>query len=611
MPPTSTALSALAAKTTSASSTVLHWFRTDLRIHDNTALLLASKAAQSLTRGESRTNLACLFVVSPVEWRGHGCAPVKVDFWVRNVEALRDTLAERGIPLVVKMNDDKKGWKAVSEVVKEVCKELSVEELFYNVEYEVNEQRRDKMVTEAVAKLGVKVTPCHDQCVVEPGKVVTKEGKVYTVYTPFKNSWHRYVSENKAVLAVRDPPSSNNHKFSSTASSYIDSHSTIPSAPSLPAYSATPLFSQPSLTHLTFLRTLYPAGETAAQTRLSAFTASRIDAYHESRDLPTAPGTSSLSPYLALGVLSARQCVSAASAANGGRRDTGKQGAVVWIQELIWREFYRHVLAGFPHVCKNRAFKPQYEGVQWTESWSRDVVLPAFPVPSTTSTPPPPLPPAPPGTPNPLFTAWTQGRTGYPLVDAAMRYLLHTGWMHNRLRMIVSSFLVKDLLVDWRLGEAWFCANLIDHDLASNNGGWQWAAGTGTDAQPYFRIFNPSNQAEKFDKDGKFVRMWVKELEWVKDGVLLRGPWEAAAKGSVVVTKKKMEECGYPKPLVDHAQARLAAIAAFKLAVQGADGGGGDSDSGEEVVPKSKKRAAGASAGITGFLITKPKKQKK
>ncbi|KAJ3332688.1 hypothetical protein HDU93_008972, partial [Gonapodya sp. JEL0774] len=371
-----------------------------------------------------------------------------------------------------------------------------------------------------------------------------------------------------------------------------------------------------NLLHLKYLRDLYPAGEGSAKARLDSFIAKRVNSYHEKRDLPNQPGTSSISFYLAAGVLSARQCIVAAQTANAGKRDSGSQGVVIWIQEIIWREFYRHVLAGFPHVCKYRAFKPQYEGIKWEETWTRNVQLPNPPVPPSTDTPPPPVLPSP-DVVNKRFAEWALGRTGFPLVDAAMRCLLHTGWMHNRLRMIVSSFLVKDLLVDWRLGEAWFSWNLIDGDFASNNGGWQWAAGTGTDAQPYFRIFNPTSQAEKFDKDGAFVRKWVKELTWVKDGgALAKGPWLTAKQGSLEITRKKMEDSGYPPPQVQHDVARVQAIEAFRVAISEFNGGssvggnyGGDEDDDgvdEEILRKpTGKRGAGSKAGDTKSKKTK------
>ena len=267
---------------------------------------------------------------------------------------------------------------------------------------------------------------------------------------------------------------------------------------------------------------LWTAGEHAALTRLGAFANQRIGAYKDDRDAPAINGTSVLSPYLAAGVLSPRQCLRAAMDANKGLYTKGKKGPDAWINEILWRDFYKHFVVGFPHVVKRRPYKLDTEAIEWDEN-------------------------------DELLGAWKDGRTGYPIVDAAMRQLEQTGWMHNRLRMIVAMFLTKDLFLDWRLGEKHFAEKLVDYDFASNNGGWQWSASTGADAAPYFRIYNPSSQSKRHDPEGAFIKKFVPELGDVP-ATKIHDPAEGGA----------LFASDYPAPIVDHSQARERAIDAFK-----------------------------------------------
>ena len=254
---------------------------------------------------------------------------------------------------------------------------------------------------------------------------------------------------------------------------------------------------------------------------LQRFAQSPIATYHTGRDLMAQAGTSMLSPYIRFGTVSIQACARAALA-------HASAGADVWLTELAWRDFYAHIAAHFPHI-RTGAYRPQYDALAWQND------------------------PA-------LFAAWCRGQTGYPIVDAAMRQLTTTGWMHNRARMIVASFLTKDLLIDWRWGERFFMQHLLDGDTPSNNGGWQWAASTGTDAQPYFRIFNPSSQGERFDPDGQYVKRFVPELATLP-AKLIHAPW--------LMTPQQERMFGvelgvtYPRPVVDHAQQRQAALALF------------------------------------------------
>ena len=262
----------------------------------------------------------------------------------------------------------------------------------------------------------------------------------------------------------------------------------------------------------------FPPGEAAARDRLSAFLTGKVENYHQDRDRMDRDGTSKLSPYFHFGVLGLRTGYHyALKTINSG---SGGEGMQTWLEELIWREFYINIMFHFPEV-RTQNFRSKYDAIQWRNR-PED------------------------------FEAWKAGLTGFPIVDAGMRQLRETGWMHNRARMITASFLVKHLLVDWRWGERWFWECLLDGDLAANNGGWQWVAGTGTDAAPYFRIFNPLIQSKKFDPEGTYIRRWVPELRDL-DRVAVHAPWE-----------KSVQVNGYPDPIVEHKYARERALIAYK-----------------------------------------------
>ncbi|MGC9394660.1 MAG: cryptochrome/photolyase family protein [Anaerolineae bacterium] len=333
-----------------------------------------------------------------------------------------------------------------------------------------------------------------------PEAVRKRDGGVYTVYTPYSRAW-RALSLPDARELIPAPE---------TMPTLPDIRSaTLPDAPGLPE-------SVPFL-----------PGEAEAQRRLRDFVADGIASYATRRDLMAQAGTSGLSPYLRFGMLSARQAVGAALKAGDG----AQSGAEVWLGELIWREFYMSVLYHFPNV-RRESFRENLRNIRWDNDTD-------------------------------AFRAWQEGRTGYPVVDAGMRQLLATGWMHNRARMIVASFLTKHLLIDWRWGEQYFVQHLIDGDPAANNGGWQWSAGTGTDAAPYFRIFNPILQGEKHDPEGNYVRQWVSELAHVPLAHL-HHPWTMPddvqrETGCVIGTD-------YPAPIVEHSWARQRALAVYKMA---------------------------------------------
>jgi len=337
-----------------------------------------------------------------------------------------------------------------------------------------------------------------------PDDVVKADGSPYTVFTPFSRAWRARAWPGEPLPAPR-------HIATPAA---IESED-IPDTPRMPG-------SVP-----------FRAGEAEAKRRLASFTRKALASYDEDRNQMALDGTSGLSPYLRFGMLSARQAVSAARQAAEMASDVrARRSAEAWLNELIWREFYIAVLYHHPHA-RRTAFRPSLRRIPWINDRED-------------------------------FAAWAEGRTGYPVVDAAMRQLLQTGWMHNRARMITAMFLTKDLLVDWRWGERHFMQHLVDGDPASNNGGWQWAAGTGTDAAPYFRVLNPVLQGARFDPDGAYVRRFVPELAKVP-AKYIHSPWTMPAdvqrQVGCVIGKD------YPAPLVDHKLARERALLAYRSPV--------------------------------------------
>ncbi len=469
----------------------LVWFRRDLRVRDNAALSEACRIADD--------GVVAVFVVSPGEWADHDDAPVKVDFWLRNLRALGPELAKLNIPLRIV---ECASAGEIPGAIAALADDCSCDALYYNHEYEVDERRRDERTVERLARDGGNSHGFHDHVVFDPDEIRTKTGGFYSVFSPFKRTFIA-IAEERGVECAGLPPKQIQIEIES---------SSIPRAVDGFESSIDP--------------SLWPAGERAAHTRLERFIEDRIEAYKDERDFPAIEATSVLSPYLNSGVISARRCLSAAREANGGRFDAksgGSKGPGHWISEVIWREFYQHVLVGYPRVSMGRAFRPETDRIRWNDDRE-------------------------------MLDRWKEGRTGVPLVDAAMRQLASTGWMHNRLRMVSAMYLTKDLFVDWREGERHFMRNLIDGDLGSNNGGWQWSASTGTDAAPYFRIFNPVRQSKRFDPQGEFIRRWVPELADV-EGDSIHDPSEIPS-----LLRSGLE---YPDPMVDHRKARDRVMEAF------------------------------------------------
>lgn len=454
-------------------NTAIWWIRRDLRLRDNEALAAALRQA---------TRVIPVFILDPVLLDGPTASATRTAFLFDGLRALDGELHARGSRLVVRRG------RPVDEL-RRLSAETGATAIFAEEDYSVYARRRDIEVAAVLPLVMAGST-----AVRPPGLVIKSDGTPYTVFTPFSRAWLGLgpLGAEDLLLApdaLADPGDAGGE-----------------SIPELPASR----------------RAQFPAGEEEARRRLAGFITERGDAYAEMRHRMDVDGTSRLSPYLRFGMISAREAVVAA------QNSSTTKGLATWLNELIWRDFYIHILYHFPHVSRT-SFRESLRDIPWRNDPAE-------------------------------FAAWREGRTGYPVVDAAMRQLRETGWMHNRARMIVASFLVKDLLIDWRWGERWFMNNLIDGDPAANNGGWQWTAGTGTDAAPYFRIFNPVTQGLKFDPDGDYVRRWVPELAKVP-APAIHEPWKMGA------LEQRTAGCvigrDYPFPIVDHAAARERTLAAY------------------------------------------------
>ena len=479
----------------------LFWFRRDLRVDDNAALYRALKAGG---------RVYCVFVFDTGIL---GALPSKQD---RRVEFIRESVVELNAEL-----ENIGGGLAVlhgqpEKLIPELATRLGVDAVFVNHDYEPLAVARDAAVADALKASGIAFHGYKDQVIFEKDEVLTGSGRFFSVFTPYKNAWLRKLdSFYLQGYAIRK---------------YSRALKPAPAATAVPTLAA--LGFEPSNLHLLGI----VPGARGAEALFDDFKA-RIAAYAEARDYPAVKGPSYLSVHLRFGTISIRTLAREAWHSWQGHGPVkGGRGAETWLSELIWRDFYFHILHHNPRVVEH-AFRPEYDALRWEIGEHADT----------------------------LFSAWCDARTGYPLVDAAMRQLNQTGYMHNRLRMVVASFLTKDLGLDWRRGEKYFAQHLNDFDLSANNGGWQWAASTGCDAQPYFRIFNPVTQSERFDPHGKFIRRYVPEIAGLGDRAIhspwLAKPLELAAAGI------RLGET-YPEPVIDHAAAREKTLARFKTARQ-------------------------------------------
>jgi deoxyribodipyrimidine photo-lyase len=470
---------------------VLVWFRSDLRRADNVAL------ADACISGDD--GVVGLFLTAPGQWRRSGWGAPRVDFVLRNVAALSERLTAWSIPLLVRPADS---YDDAPAAVVAAALDAGCGEVIYNREHGVDEVERDRRVEEACRDAGLRFTSYNERAVVPPGSLATKgKGTPYAVYTPFRRAWGSWLDAHGWPTPTGDPRRPR----------------PVPGVEADPVPASLPGFDTPDCA------TYWPAGELEALRRLNEFKTRRAAGYHTERDRYDHDGTSSLSPYLACGAIAAARCV-AEIRPLAERPSASRDGAEVWLDQLVWREFYLHVMEGFPHVARGEPFRDTARDFPWLDD-------------------------------DEGFQCWCDGRTGYPVVDAAMRQLAATGWMHNRLRMISAMFLTKDLLVDWRRGEAFFMERLVDADFANNNGGWQWVAGTGTDATPFHRMFNPETQSRRFDPRGDFLREWLPELEPL-DANEIHAPWS--------VPGARLADSGYPRRVVRHPEARARYLEAVR-----------------------------------------------
>ncbi|MGI4788217.1 MAG: cryptochrome/photolyase family protein [Janthinobacterium lividum] len=444
-----------------------------------------------------------LFVFDPDILSREDTGAARVAFLIDALGVLDANLQKLGGRLILR------NGKVPEQILKAV-EEFEADGVFHQREYEPFGLKRDEAVAAALKERGKVVETFPGLSLFEPPEIMSKAATPYTVFSPYKREWFSRPADGP-LPAPRHVPVP--EKVKSDA---------LPTAEKLKFKTR---------------QTFDCGGEDAAHSLLKAFLAKKIEGYDASRDVLSEEGTSLLSRHLHLGTMSARFVVDAVRKAGqdkpSGARTGEHQpeaGHSTFLSEIAWHDFYLQILHHFPHVADG-AFRPQYDALEWENDET-------------------------------LFEAWKTGKTGYPIVDAAMRQLNSVAWMHNRGRMIVASFLTKDLLIDWRWGEKYFMQQLVDGDQAANNGGWQWAAGTGTDAQPYFRIFNPTSQGEKFDPEGTYVKRWIPELARVP-AKLIHAPWKLSQ-----AEREHLEATDYPMPVVDHAVQRGRALAMYAKAAK-------------------------------------------
>lgn len=523
----------------------LMWFRRDLRLHDNTALAAICEKANA-----ENAQVSALFFLTPEQWHAHDISLVQVDHIARTLPILAKSLHKQlNITLTVQRCPS---FADCIDALKTLCEVNNISIVMANHEYEGNEIDRDKQLTEQLAKNNIEFIRWHDQCILPPQSITTNDGdSMYQVFTPFYKKWRHTLDVSS--LQIHQAIAANNHS-KSTLKTLKDSANTLKDIENLSkklvADYQKQLQNNEAYQHIDIdaqldqARTAYPAGENKACQRLEDFITDDIVNYDISRDVPSLHATSQLSAYLTIGAISPRLCYLQATKALEKLQDNDSDNFNSadgfdksdnndinhWISELAWRDFYRHVLVDKPNLICHKAYKEETDSkIHW--SYNEED-----------------------------FKAWCAGMTGVPLVDAAMRCLNATGFMHNRLRMVTAMFLTKDLLIDWRLGERYFMQQLIDGDFASNNGGWQWSASTGTDSAPYFRIMNPFSQAKSHDADGLFIKTWLPELKDVPSSILHNEDKMRKA----LIKGGQFADINYPVPMVEHKAARQLAIAEFK-----------------------------------------------
>ncbi len=480
----------------------LFWFRRDLRAHDNASLHAALSGAKKVF---------CVFVFDrDILDALPSKQDRRVEFIWESVVELRAALEALGGDLIIR-------HAFARDEIPTLARALKVDAVFTNQDYEPAAIARDTKVAAQLKKSDIAFHTRKDTVIFEKSEVLTQAGGTFSVFTPYKNAWLKKITDD-TFSAYEIAPLKKRFAARGTASNSASIGE----------------FGPLSLADLGFettnLKDMVTPGMSGAAKLRDDFI-ERMENYKVARDFPSIKGVSYLSIHNRFGTISIRELARIAYTETLRRKNIG---AETWLAELIWRDFYFQIIWHHPHVVKD-AFRPEYNALEWQNDKK-------------------------------LFAAWCEARTGYPIIDAAMRQINQTGYMHNRLRMIVASFLTKDLLIDWRWGEKYFADILNDFDLSANNGGWQWAASTGCDAQPYFRIFNPVTQSERFDPEGKFIRKYIPELASVPNK-FIHAPWTLPP-----LTQQALGFAigkDYPQPVVDHSVQRDKALALFKAVRDG------------------------------------------
>ena len=437
----------------------------------------------------SKNGLEALFLFNKDKWQLHYESPLKIKFQLDNLEIIKEELDNLNINLrVLSPKLDDENTLILKEALK-----INASQVFINSEYGFNEKQSNENLRKLLADNRIDLIE-FDSSIINPKKIVTGAGTYFKVFTPYSRSFREEL--NKEYLQCFPAPEKQQIKIGDT--------------------DEIPIFELEDEVKQNALK-LYEPGEKAAIEILENFFENKISDYKVARDFPAQDSTSKLSVYLSSGIISAKKCVSKLLEIS---EDTPGTGEYSWFNEIIWREFYKYIIFHYPRVSMRKSFNEKYDQVKWRDD-EED------------------------------FVAWTKGETGFPIIDAAMKQLLNTGWMHNRLRIIVAMFLSKNLLIDWKRGEEFFMQNLIDGDHASNVGGWQWSASTGVDAAPYFRIFNPITQSEKFDKEGLFIKHYLPNLK------------SLSSKEIHNPDTKLRKEFNYPMPITDLSSSRKRAIEVF------------------------------------------------
>tara|TARA_A200000113_G_scaffold28404_1_gene23751 strand:+ start:344 stop:1759 length:1416 start_codon:yes stop_codon:yes gene_type:complete len=466
----------------------LVWLRNDLRMDDNPALRHACTQSNEVH---------CIYIFSNNQNQLHNQANCKTEFIISNLIDLNKSLNKINIPLtVINSNDFNDNELKIIEIVNE----RGINKVFWNNMFGEDEQLRDLNVSEMLTQKNIEFETFNDQVVFNPGTIKTQENKPYSVFTPFKRRWVENFN-----IDLLDIEFEYSKKDDSGIASNINDFN----------------FNYKKIHSVDM--SIWKIGESNALSIMHEYLNEKIYRYSVDRNDPIIDGTSKLSPYLASGIISPKRCILEAMKKNNFELDSGEKGITKWIDEIVWREFYKNIMFCFPKVAKGQPFQDYTKNIKWRYEENEN-------------------------------QAWQNGMTGFPIIDSAMRQLKTQGWMHNRLRMVVAMFFTKNMLHDWRLGEAFFMQNLIDGDFSSNNGGWQWSSSTGTDAAPYFRIFNPITQSKNFDSEGLFIKKYIPELKDL-DKKEIHDP-----------SQKVRDFLNYPSPILDLKESRIRAIDAFNSA---------------------------------------------